>query len=197
MKRLVQFFLASMVFAQAPGNQGVQSGPRLELKVVQGSKPSTPAPEKEPGDSVAVDAEGTIVCLSRGRSFSFPMTIYAVSQGFQGLKAYDANGQPIKLIPTGWLQTPRCIAVGAGRHNPCREFPQRDVIPSHRPADPAHHYAHQPHDWRAGYARRPGGGRDGQIYAGSTTAAFRLSARRETHRAINGDAAGSFGVAVH
>jgi hypothetical protein len=67
-------FCLAPISAQTVDAQEVKPSTRLELKADPGV-PSLPvAPEKEPGDSVIVNAEGTIVSSSRGQTFRWPLT---------------------------------------------------------------------------------------------------------------------------
>ena len=63
-----------MVFGQAPANPGIQTQPGYRIYMKTGPAAKAPPPERESGDCVAVDADGTIVCSSSGKSFSVPGT---------------------------------------------------------------------------------------------------------------------------
>jgi hypothetical protein len=63
-----RIFLCYVLSSQLFISKAAQSG-RLEIRQVPGLQQSAPAPEKEPGDSIVTDTNGTIVSTSRGETF--------------------------------------------------------------------------------------------------------------------------------
>jgi hypothetical protein len=87
MKRRI--FLSYVLSSQLFISKAAQSG-RLEIRQVPGSQQSAPAPEKEPGDSIVTDTNGTIISTSRGETFYWPLTNQMKPQ--VAVAYFQANG---------------------------------------------------------------------------------------------------------